>query len=116
QKTRLLAGGTWDAITQEYTLRSPIAGEVVSRAVTPGLEVQGQWSGAGTPAELFTIGALDALWVLGDVYEVDLPHVRKGLPVAVRLPALPGVAFSGRVEWVSDVIDPATRTAKVRCS
>jgi cobalt-zinc-cadmium efflux system membrane fusion protein len=116
QKTRLLSEGTWDAVTQEYTLRSPIAGEVVSRAATPGLEIQGQWSGAGSPVELFTIGALDPLWVLGDVYEMDLPHVSKGLAVEVRLPAFPDRRFKGRIDWVSNVIDPATRTAKLRCA
>ena len=116
QKTRLLAAGTWDAVTQEYTLRSPIAGEVVSRTVTPGLEVQGQWAGAGAPVELFTVGALDPLWVLGDVYEMDLPHVKKGLTVEVRVPAFPDRTFRGRIDWVSDVLDPATRTAKVRCA
>jgi multidrug efflux pump subunit AcrA (membrane-fusion protein) len=84
--------------------------------VTPGLEIQGQWAGAGAPVELFTIGALDPLWVLGDVYEMDLPHVKKGLPVQVRVPAFPDRTFRGRIDWVSDVLDPATRTAKVRCA
>ncbi len=116
QRTRLLSSGSFDAVTQEYTLRSPVDGDVVARAATPGLEVQGQWSGAGTPVELFTIGALDPLWVMGDVYEMDLPHVRAGSAVEVRVPAFPERTFEGRVDWVSDLIDPATRTAKVRCA
>jgi cobalt-zinc-cadmium efflux system membrane fusion protein len=116
QKTRLLSSGSFDTVTQEYTLRSPIDGDVVARAATPGLEVQGQWSGAGAPVELFTIGALDPLWVMGDVYEMDLPHVRAGSKVEVRVPAFPARTFQGRVDWVSDVIDPATRTAKIRCA
>ena len=115
-KTRMLSGGTFDAVTERLTLRSPIDGEVVARSANPGLEVQGQWSGAGAPVELITVGALDRLWVQGDVYEMDLPAVRKGQPVVIRVPAFPGRTFSGRVEWVSDVIDPATRTARVRCS
>jgi len=116
QKTRLLAAGTFDAVTQEYTLRSPIDGEVVARSATPGLEVQGQWSGAGSPVELFTVGQLDPLWVLGDVFEMDLPYVHKGLSVVVHVPAFPGRTFTGRIDWVSNVLDPATRTAKVRCA
>ena len=116
QKTQLLSSGSFDAVTQEYTLRSPIEGDVVARAATPGLEVQGQWSGAGTPVELFTIGALDPLWIMGDVYEMDLPHVRAGSKVEARVPAFPQRTFEGRVDWVSDVIDPATRTAKIRCA
>jgi multidrug efflux pump subunit AcrA (membrane-fusion protein) len=78
--------------------------------------VQGQWSGAGAPVELFTVGSLDPLWVLGDVYEMDLPQVKTGQEVTVRVPALPDRVFRGRVEWVSDVLDPVTRTAKVRCA
>ncbi len=116
QEAALLATGTFDAVTQEYTLRSPIDGDVVARAATPGLEVQGQWAGAGNPVELFTVGALDPLWVLGDVYEMDLPYVTAGSKVEVRVPAFPGRTFEGRVDWVSDVIDPATRTARVRCA
>lgn len=116
QKTRLLSSGTWDAVSQEYALRSPIDGEVVARAAAPGLEVQGQWAGAGSPVELFTVGELDPLWVMGDVYEMDLPHVRQGQEVAVRMPAFPGRSFRGRIDWVSDLLDPATRTAKVRCA
>lgn len=115
-KRQLLQAGGLDEVTQEYTLRSPIAGEVVARNVNPGMEVQGQYSGAGNPLELFTIGESDVLWVLGDVYEIDLPRVREGDGVAVRVSAYPDKVFHGKVEWVSDVLDPVLRTAKVRCS
>lgn len=116
QKTRLLSSGSFDAVSQEYTLRSPIDGDVVARAAAPGLEVQGQWSGAGTPLELFTVGALDPLWVMGEVYEMDLPHLRAGRAVEVRVPAFPDRTFQGKVDWISAVLDPVTRTAKVRCA
>jgi cobalt-zinc-cadmium efflux system membrane fusion protein len=115
QKTRLLATGSWDAVTQELTLRSPIDGEVVARAAAPGLEVQGQWAGAGSPVELFTIGALDRLAVMGEVYEMDLPEVRAGQEVTVRVPAFPDRTFHGRVDWIASALDPSTRTARVRC-
>ncbi len=116
QKRQLLQAGGLDEVTQEYTLRSPIAGEVVARNVNPGMEVQGQYSGAGNPLELFTVGESDVLWVLGEVYEIDLPRVNEGDAVAVRISAYPDKVFHGKVEWVSDVLDPVTRTAKVRCS
>src|SRR5260221_9076388 len=47
-KARLLSSGSVDAVTQEYVLRSPIAGEVIARNANPGAEVQGQYS-AGAP-------------------------------------------------------------------
>jgi cobalt-zinc-cadmium efflux system membrane fusion protein len=114
-KARLLQGGTFNTMTQEYLLRAPIAGEVIARNVNPGTEVQGQYSG-GTSLELFTIGSLDEVWVLADLFEVDLPLVKVGAPIFVTVVAWPERRFEGRVDWISGALDPATRTAKVRCT
>jgi cobalt-zinc-cadmium efflux system membrane fusion protein len=115
QKTQLLKAGELDAVTQDYILRSPIAGEVIARMANPGLEVQGQYSIGSNVVELFTIGETDKLWVLGDVYEMDRPHITEGDQVAVKVSAYPDQAFHGVVDWVADVLDPVLRTAKVRC-
>ncbi len=115
QKKLLLRSGAADGVSQEFTLRSPIDGEVVARNVFPGLEVQGQYSGAGQAVELFTIGDIDRLLVLGEVYEMDLPQVRDGAPVTLKLPSAPDKLFRGTAEWVADVLDPQSHTAKVRC-
>jgi cobalt-zinc-cadmium efflux system membrane fusion protein len=109
------AGVEAAALSQEYTLRSPIDGEVIARQANPGAEVQGQYSSASAVQELFTIGSLDQLWLLGDVYEVDLPLVTTGAEVSLLLPAFPGRPFTGTVDWISDTLDPVLRTAKVRC-
>jgi cobalt-zinc-cadmium efflux system membrane fusion protein len=114
-KTRLLQSGTIDTVSQEFILRSPIAGEITLLAAHPGLEVQGQYSIGSNVVELFTIGATDKLWVIGDVYEMDLPHITKGDIVNVKVRAYPDKAFRGVVDWVADVLDPVLRTAKVRC-
>ena len=65
--------------------------------------------------ELFTISDLSTVWVLADVYEKDLGKVRSGVAVAVRVDAYPDRPFTGKLTYVSDLIDPQTRTAKVRC-
>lgn len=118
QLTNLLHAADFDAASQEYVLRSPIAGEVIARKASPGLEVQGQYANGGSSsnvAELFTIGELGELWVLGDVYEMDLPRVSEGDAITFKVPAYPDQTFHGRVDWVADVLDPALHTAKVRC-
>jgi cobalt-zinc-cadmium efflux system membrane fusion protein len=115
QKTQLLKAGSVDNVTQEYVLRSPIVGEVIARMAAPGLEVQGQYAIGGNVAELFTIGATDKLWVLGDVYEMDRPHVNEGDDVLLTVGAYPEKIFRGTVDWVADVLDPTLHTAKVRC-
>ncbi|HVT58384.1 MAG TPA: efflux RND transporter periplasmic adaptor subunit [Thermoanaerobaculia bacterium] len=116
EKARLLGGGKPAlGVTQAFTLRAPIDGEVIARAVNPGVEVQGQYSG-GTAVELYTVGELDQVWVIADVFEVDLPRVKAGAPVEVEVVAFPGRKFPGRVDWIASSLDPATRTARVRCA
>ncbi len=115
QKMRTLRLPESDTVAATYTLRTPIAGEVIARTVNPGTEVQGQYSGGGA-VELYTVGELDRVWALADVYEVDLARVERGAPVTVTVVSRPGKAFTGSVDWVSDALDPATHTAKVRCT
>lgn len=115
QKQQLLRVGNVDTVTQRYTLPSPVDGEVLLRSINPGVEVQGQYSGGAT-VELFTIGELDKVWVLGDVYEINLARVHVGSPATVTVVAYPDRVFKGAVDWVSGSIDPNTRTAKVRCT
>jgi cobalt-zinc-cadmium efflux system membrane fusion protein len=117
QKARLFrsTGGSADGVSQEFTLRAPIEGQVIARSVNPGAEVQGQYSG-GTAIELFTVGELDSVWVFADVFEMDLARVRRGAPVSIKVVAYPAAAFAGKVDWIADALDPTARTARVRCS
>jgi cobalt-zinc-cadmium efflux system membrane fusion protein len=115
QKARLFRSAAADEVTQEFTLRAPIEGEVISRSANPGTEVQGQYSG-GTAVELFTVGELDAVWVFADVFEMDLAKVKRGAPVSIKVVAYPDKVFAGKVDWISDALDPVARTAHVRCS
>jgi len=115
QKAFLLRAGNVDSVTQTYTLVSPIDGEVLLRNINPGIEVQGQYGG-GTAQELFTIGEVDKVWVLADLYEMDLARVHVGSPAVVTVVSYPDKTFKGQVDWMSGMLDPATRTAKVRCT
>jgi cobalt-zinc-cadmium efflux system membrane fusion protein len=102
-------------VTQRFFLRSPIDGEVIARNANPGTDVQGQLSG-GTAPELFTVGSIDSVYVYADVYEADLARVKRGAPVRVKVIAYPETSFAGQIEWISSVLDPVTRTARLRCT
>lgn len=115
RKANLLARGGVDNGNQDFLLRSPLDGEVVIRNVNPGAEVQGTYGG-GSAVELFTIGELDKVWVMADVFEVDLAKVKEKSHVTLRVVAYPDRMFEGLVEWVSGALDPTSRTAKVRIS
>jgi membrane fusion protein, heavy metal efflux system len=114
KKSRILRGSHSDGVNEMYTLRAPIDGEVISRNVNPGAEVQGQYTG-GTVLELFTVGELDSVWVLGDIFEMDLGRVKAGTTCLATVVSYPGRVFRGQADWISDTLDPATHTSKVRC-
>jgi membrane fusion protein, heavy metal efflux system len=114
KKTRILRGSSSNRSNQMYTLRTPVDGEVIARNVNPGAEVQGQYTG-GTVLELFTVGELDSVWVLGDIFEMDLGRVKSGTACLATVVSYPGRVFRGLADWVSDTLDPATHTSKVRC-
>jgi cobalt-zinc-cadmium efflux system membrane fusion protein len=107
----LLGADPNGSAAQGYVLPSPIEGEVIARNVNPGVEVV-----AGSGVELFTIGRLDRVWLLADIYQVDLPRVHNGAPVTIKVVGYPDRVFEGSVDWVSGAFDPASRTVKVRCS
>ena len=113
-RARLFHAADSDSVTQNFILRSPIDGEVVARAANPGVDVQGQLAG-GNATELFTIGELDRVYVFADVHELDLSSFRKGDEMRIRVVSYPDRVFIGRVDWISAVLDPQTRTARVRC-
>jgi cobalt-zinc-cadmium efflux system membrane fusion protein len=113
QKASLLRSGNVNAVDQTYTIPSPIDGDLLMRNLSLGVEVQGQYSG-GASQELFTVGQLDQVWVLGDVFELDMSRVSVGAPATVKVVAYPDREFQGKVDWVSGILDPTSRTAKVR--
>ncbi|HEY1956263.1 MAG TPA: efflux RND transporter periplasmic adaptor subunit [Polyangiaceae bacterium] len=115
EKLRLLKGGDGNYVSQGFPLTSPIDGEVMSRNVSPGIEVQGQYGG-GTAVELFMVGEIDKVWVFADVYEMDVARVKIGSPVQVKIVAYPNRVFDSKIDWISGTLDPLTRTVRVRCS
>lgn len=92
-------------------LRAQLPGVVVDRNVLAGQEVR-----ADAALPLLTISNLDTVWVVADVYEQDLSMVEEGAAVTIRVPAYPDATFSGTVKHVGDVVDPVSRTVKVRCA
>jgi Cu(I)/Ag(I) efflux system membrane fusion protein len=67
------------------------------------------------PADiLFDIADLSAVWILGDVYESDLATVELGMAAEVTLPYQPGRTWRGTVAFVNPIVEPGTRTVKVR--
>jgi Cu(I)/Ag(I) efflux system membrane fusion protein len=54
------------------------------------------------------------LWLYADVYESELGYIRPGQEVEAVTASLPGEVFNGKVVAIDRVINPKTRSARVR--
>jgi RND family efflux transporter MFP subunit len=88
-------------------VRAPIGGTVIQKNV-----LEGAYVGEGTP--LFTIADLSSVWLYADVYESDIGWVQVGQEIRVFVPAYPGQIFTGKIAFVDPIVDPRTRTTRVR--
>jgi RND family efflux transporter MFP subunit len=88
-------------------LRSPIAGHVIRRSVIVGQTID-------DTDEVMRVADLTHVWVLLDVFERDLAHVRVGDHAEITTEAYPDRNFDGAVSLVDSTIDMRTRTARVR--
>jgi membrane fusion protein, heavy metal efflux system len=89
-----------------------LTGIVVERNVTPGQSIGGEFGQV-----LFTVADLDMLQVVADVYERDLAYlamVKEGQTAKVSVEAYPEVSFPATVATIGDVVDPTSRTIKLR--
>ena len=89
-------------------LRAPFGGVIVKYEVS-----QGELVDRGK--ELFTVVDTSLVWVLADLYEKDIGLVTTGGECQVTVSTYPNQVFRGSITYVSDFLDPASRTAKVRC-
>lgn len=67
-----------------------------------------------TGSRIFTIADLSSVWVQLDAYESDLQWLRYGQAVDFSTEAFPGEVFHGRIAFIDPVLNPTTRTVKVR--
>jgi Cu(I)/Ag(I) efflux system membrane fusion protein len=95
------------APSRTITFYSPATGVLTKKDVVPGMRVN-----AGEMP--FEIVDLSRVWVLADAYETDLRRVKVGMAATLSLKAFPNRTFSGRVAFIDPLLDPKTRTAKIR--
>ena len=88
-------------------IRSPIAGTVVEKLITPGQLLQ-----AGT-TPCFTVADLSRVWVMANIFDSDLASISLGDAVDV-ITGIGSTHFSGTVDNISALVDPDTRAVAVR--
>ena len=68
----------------------------------------------GPDETLLLTGSSGRAWLYAPIYEFELPLVRAGQIVAVEIPAIPGKRLEGEIRAIDPVLDPVTRSARVR--
>ncbi len=86
---------------------SPFGGTVIEKKIQDGV-----YFSEGT--SLFEIADLSTVWNIVEVFEDDAVHIKNGSQVKLILPSQPGVELTGRVTFIYPVINPETRTVKIR--
>lgn len=99
-------GGTGQ-FKKTVTVYSPGSGIVIEKNV-----VQGQKIMAGE--NLFKIADLSRVWILGEVYEYELPFIKTGQEAKISLSYYPGESFAGKIIYIYPYLKPETRTNQVR--
>lgn len=109
---RLGSYGAAGGVDQRLQLRSPIAGVVVERNLNPGQEIRPDAPAPG--GGLFVVSDPSRLWFMLDVGEAEVGDVAAGVEVQVGATVLGDERVPGKVVHVADLVDPQTRTVKVR--
>lgn len=96
-------------IDSKLSVLSPISGRVTARSAAPGTLIQP--GAAPTP---YTVSNLSTKWMLASVSESDLPLMRLGQDVDVKLMAYPNQPYHGKITNIGAAVDPNTHRVTIR--
>lgn len=96
-----------NAPKKTLTIYSQVNGTVVEKMVYEGQQIM---AGMG----LYKVADLSNVWVMADIYQVDLPWIKLGQKVDLELSYLPGKTYKGTVTYIYPYINEETKTIKVR--
>ncbi|MDB5274120.1 MAG: efflux transporter, family, subunit [Chitinophagaceae bacterium] len=92
-----------------YLIKAPISGFVVDKNINREMQIRSDNSD-----RVFTISQLDELWVLADVFESDIAKIKLGYEAVINTISYPDKKFVGKIDKVYNVLDPRTKTMKIR--
>jgi len=88
-------------------VRSPISGVITEKHA-----IVGELSDPSK--SLYTVADLSSVWVMVDINEKDLARIHRGQAAIVTVGAFPDLKMKGRITYIADQLDQATRTVKAR--
>ena len=102
-------GGGKTSAGGQYIVSAPIDGYIVEKKITTGAFIRPDMGD-----NLFTISDLKNVWVNANVYEADIVKIKEGYSVQVLPLSYPDKIFNGKIDKISQVLDPQSKAMKVR--
>jgi multidrug efflux pump subunit AcrA (membrane-fusion protein) len=99
--------GRTGQVRRTLMVYSPRGGFVIEKNVLLGQKIMAGES-------LYKIADLSRVWIYGDIYEYELPFIRKGQDVVIGLSYFPGEIFKGIIAYIYPYLNSETRTVRVR--
>lgn len=96
--------------SKTISIYSPIDGTIINKKAYAGMKIE-------PGDELYTVANLATLWILGDIYEYELPYVQIGQIADITLNSASPASVSSltaKLDFISPTVDPRSRTANVR--
>jgi len=94
-------------VEQQLEVDSPVSGYITERNALPNLTVQPE-------THLYSVADLSTVWVLAEVFQIDLGRIKVGDRATLIVDSYPGRIFEGRVNFIYPQVDMTTRTAHAR--
>ena len=95
--------------TSEYYILAPISGVIIEKHINPNLQIRTDFND-----DLFVISDLKNIWVMANVFESDIPKVKKGYNAMIKTLSYPDKIINGKVDIVYSVLDPVSKVMKIR--
>ncbi|MBN8782912.1 MAG: efflux transporter periplasmic adaptor subunit [Sphingobacteriales bacterium SCN 48-20] len=92
-----------------YNIVAPISGFITDKKINADMQLP-----AGFSENIFTIAQIDEVFVTANVYETDIARLSVGMPAEIELLSYPGKRFYGKIDKMLNVLDPETKTLKIR--
>jgi len=93
----------------DFIVVAPRSGYILEKKINTGGFIRSDNSD-----NLFSIGDVGDVWIWANVYESDIAKVKEGYQAKVTTLAYPDSVFVGRVDKISQVLDPQSKVMRVR--
>ena len=102
-------GGGHTSAEGTYIVTAPAAGYVLEKKINEGSFIRND-----NTDNMFSIGDINEVWVLANVYESDISRIKEGEKVDVTTLAYPDKVFTGIIDKVNQLLDADSKVMKIR--